>query len=112
MRTPMRKRAMVGATAVLALTLAACGNGTDADDTDTGNGAAADGEEVELTVWHYFSEDFQVELMDSYAEKFEAEHDNVTVSNVFQPYDQMNSMVVSAAGAGEEIGRASCRERG
>src|SRR5690625_132460 len=101
MRTPMRKRAMVGATAVLALTLAACGNGTDADDTDTGNGAAADGEEVELTVWHYFSEDFQVELMDSYAEKFEAEHDNVTVSNVFQPYDQMNSMVVSAAGAGE-----------
>ncbi|HLS74264.1 MAG TPA: sugar ABC transporter substrate-binding protein [Actinomycetaceae bacterium] len=97
----MRKRAMVGATAVLALTLAACGNGTDADDTDTGNGAAADGEEVELTVWHYFSEDFQVELMDSYAEKFEAEHDNVTVSNVFQPYDQMNSMVVSAAGAGE-----------
>ena len=101
MRTPIRKRAMVGATAVLALTLAACGNGTDADDADTGNGAASEGEEIELTVWHYFSEDFQVELMDSYAEKFEAEHDNVTVSNVFQPYDQMNSMVVSAAGAGE-----------
>lgn len=107
MRTPIRKHAVVGATAVLALTLAACGNGTDGDESDTGtetgtdNGTAAEGEAVELTVWHYFSEDFQVELMDAYAEKFEEEHGNVTVNNVFQPYDQMNSKVVSAAGAGE-----------
>src|SRR5699024_9741065 len=42
-----------------------------------------------------------VDLMDSYAEMFEEKHDNVTVNNVFQPYDQMNSKVVAAAGAGE-----------
>lgn len=103
MKSLIRKRAVVGATAVLALTLAACGNGTDDTDIDTGgdDDSAAEGEHVELTVWHYFSEDFQIELMDEYAARFEEEHGNVTVSNVFQPYDQMNSMVVSAAGAGE-----------
>ncbi len=95
MTTQFTRRAMVGATAVLALTLAACGGGDDADDAATGGGSN------ELTVWHYFSEDNQVALMDAYAEKFEAEHEGVTVNNVFQPYDQMNSKVVSAAGAGQ-----------
>ncbi|HLU28894.1 sugar ABC transporter substrate-binding protein [Oceanitalea stevensii] len=95
MTTQFTRRAMVGATAVLALTLAACGGGEDADDAATGGGSN------ELTVWHYFSEDNQVALMDAYAEKFEAEHEGVTVNNVFQPYDQMNSKVVSAAGAGQ-----------
>jgi len=71
------------------------------EDADEAGDEAAAGEERELTVWHYFSEDFQVELLDTYAERFEAAHDGVTVSNVFVPYDQLNSNVISAAGAGE-----------
>ena len=71
------------------------------EETDDAVDDAAAGEDRELTVWHYFSEDFQVELMDTYAERFEAAHDGVTVSNVFVPYDQLNSNVISAAGAGE-----------
>ncbi|WP_413452395.1 sugar ABC transporter substrate-binding protein [Georgenia phoenicis] len=97
MTTQLTRRAMVGATAVLALTLAACGGGSD----DAADDGASGGGSNELTVWHYFSEDNQVALMDAYAEKFEEEHEGVTVNNVFQPYDQMNSKVVSAAGAGE-----------
>jgi multiple sugar transport system substrate-binding protein len=37
--------------------------------------------------------------MDEYAAKFESAHAGVTVENVFVPYDQMNSKIVSAAGA-------------
>lgn len=96
-----------------ALVLTACGNGDETTD-DTADEASEDvpseepntddaaaGEERELTVWHYFSEDHQVELMDAYADRFEAAHDGVTVSNVFVPYDQLNSNVISAAGAGQ-----------
>lgn len=103
---------------LLALAMTACGSTADVTEeegtdpgatpqTETDPAQTPDAEEgdpsdaVELTVWHYFSEDFQVELMDAYAEEFESEHGNVTVSNVFQPYDQMNSKVIAAAGAGE-----------
>ena len=101
MSNSVQRGVLVAAGAALALTLTACGGGA----TEPGEGGTATtssaAENVELTVWHYFSEDFQVSLMDAYAEKFEAEHDGVTVNNVFQPYDQLNSKVVSAAGAGE-----------
>jgi multiple sugar transport system substrate-binding protein len=67
---------------------------TDAD----ADAAALEGE---LTVWHYFSADNQVQLMDDYAQRFEDAHEGVTVTNVFVPYDQLNSNVINAAGAGE-----------
>ncbi len=106
----------VGAIALAgALVLTACGDGDDAgdgsDDTtedteDTDDAGASDDEQADegertLTVWHYFSADHQVELMDVYAERFEAANDGVTVENVFVPYDQLNSNVINAAGAGE-----------
>jgi multiple sugar transport system substrate-binding protein len=83
-----------------ALALAACSGSSSGDATGTaatGSGAAA--ESGALTVWHYFSDDNQVKLMDEYAAKFEAAHAGVTVDNVFVPYDQMNSKLISAAGA-------------
>lgn len=95
MTNPTKKRLLALGSLGLALSLAACSGGS-------GSGSnASDGEANELTVWHYFSNDNQVALMDAYAEKFEESHEGVTVNNVFQPYDQLNSKVISAAGAQE-----------
>ncbi|HEX5333382.1 MAG TPA: sugar ABC transporter substrate-binding protein [Cellulomonas sp.] len=98
-----RTRALTLSSIVVAgaLALAACSGGstggaTGTAATGTGGGAAESGT---LTVWHYFSDVNQVKLMDQYASKFEAAHSGVKVDNVFVPYDQMNSKLVSAAGA-------------
>lgn len=83
-----------------ALALAACGGGGGDDGGGTGGGnggGAEDGGTV--TVWHYFSDDNQVRLMDEFAAKFEGERDGVTVENVYVPYDEMNSKVIAAAGS-------------
>jgi multiple sugar transport system substrate-binding protein len=92
-------------TLAAAMALAACGGG-DGAGTGTGTGAtgadASDGgsgESATITVWHYFSADNQVQLMDEFAQKFESEHDGVTVENVYVPYDEMNSKVIAAAGS-------------
>lgn len=81
------------------LTLGACSSGSPAGSatSDGGESAAAGGQTV--TVWHYFSDPNQVALMDKYAELFEAAHPGDKVDNVFVPYDQMNSKLVSAAGS-------------
>jgi len=98
-----RAAALTSATLVAALALAACGStGEDSpaaggDGGDAGDGGSGDSQT--LTVWHYFSADNQVELMDAYAEMFEDANPGVTVENVFVPYDQMNSKLVSAAGS-------------
>lgn len=88
-----RRRALAGiATASLLVAgLTACSDDQEAADEETGDQT--------VTVWHYFSEDNQVQLMDEFAAKFEAAHEGVTVENVFVPYDQMNSKLVSSAGA-------------
>ena len=98
-----RTRALTLSSIVVAgaLALAACSGGSTGGATGTaatgaGGGAAESGT---LTVWHYFSDANQVKLMDEYASKFEAAHSGVKVDNVFVPYDQMNSKLVSAAGA-------------
>lgn len=102
--TTRRTKLGVGASLVVAsaLALTACGGGGDAgtDGTATSGSTtgAADGGDNTVTVWHYFSADNQVQLMDDYAAKFEAANEGVTVENVFVPYDQMNSKVISAAG--------------
>jgi multiple sugar transport system substrate-binding protein len=113
-RPRSRLRALSATLLAGALVLTACG---DADDTspdatepaETTEDTATDAEtedaapegERELTVWHYFSADNQVQLMDDYAQRFEDAHEGVTVSNVYVPYDQLNSNVINAAGAGE-----------
>jgi len=94
---PMKRRAFLAGTTGLAAAgaLAACGS------SGGGGGGGEDGSQGgnTVTVWHYFSEDNQVALMDKYKEMFEAENEGVTVENVFVPYDQLNSKVVNAAGS-------------
>ncbi|UFU03715.1 sugar ABC transporter substrate-binding protein [Ruania suaedae] len=102
--TPWQRRAVLLASGGLAVSLglAACGSGTGlgGSDEEASDGAAGEGEQT-LTVWHYFSEPNQVEVMDTYAEMFEDAHPDVTVENAYVPYDQIMSKVVSATGAGE-----------
>lgn len=80
-----------------ALVLAGCTpEGGTADETD----GATDGgtvEEQTLTVWHYFSDENQVQIMEDYKDLFEGNHPGVTVENVFVPYDQMNPRLITSA---------------
>lgn len=92
-----RALALTSAVAAGAIALTACGTSADGEGTD--EAPAGDGDAQTLTVWHYFSEDNQVQLMDEYAAMFEEANEGVTVENVFVPYDQMNSKLVSSAGA-------------
>ncbi|QCB94407.1 sugar ABC transporter substrate-binding protein [Cellulomonas shaoxiangyii] len=96
--TPRRRPrlALTSLATVSTLLLAACSGGTSADGGGD-DGGSAGGDTV--TVWHYFSDENQVRLMDELGAKFESEHDGVSVDNVFVPYDQLNSKLVSAAGA-------------
>jgi multiple sugar transport system substrate-binding protein len=94
--TPLSKtvrfvKTSVAAAAVIAL--AACSGG--------GAGEEQSAEADSLTVWHYFSTDVQVKVMEDFASKFEASHEGVNVKNVYQPYDQINSKFISAVGAGQ-----------
>ncbi|MBD7917713.1 extracellular solute-binding protein [Cellulomonas sp. Sa3CUA2] len=97
--TPRRRTrlALTSLAAASGLLLAACSGGTSAD--GAGSQGSGSGDSATLTVWHYFSDDNQVKLMDEFADKFEAQHDGATVDNVFVPYDQLNSKLVAAAGA-------------
>ena len=106
--SPRRQRrplALVSLTLAGALALTACGTGTGTEDSPAagggggGEGGGDAGGEGTVTVWHYFSADNQVQLMDEYAAMFEETHEGVTVENVFVPYDQMNTKLVSAAGS-------------
>jgi multiple sugar transport system substrate-binding protein len=76
-----------------ALALSGC---TPASGGGSSNGG---GDENTVTVWHYFSDKNQVKVMTDYKELFEAGNEGVTVENVFVPYDQMNSKLISAAGS-------------
>jgi multiple sugar transport system substrate-binding protein len=53
-----------------------------------------------LTVWHYFSVDQQVQLLEDLGALFNEAHPDVTVEWVFVPYDQLPTRVIAAAGAG------------
>lgn len=95
-----RRTALAGMLAG-ALALAACGGSSTTATTTSGAGGSAGAATGTVTVWHYFSDPNQVALMDKYAELFEAANPGSTVDNVYVPYDQMNSKLVAAAGAGE-----------
>lgn len=93
-------RGLAIASAALALTMVAgCSGGAAGSPSaaPASSGAATSGT---VTVWHYFSAPNQVQLMDKYAQLFEASHPGSKVQNVYVPYDQMNSKLVAATGAG------------
>lgn len=81
---------MIAATAAFALALAGC---TPSSQSNGGGSADAD----TLTVWHYFSDDNQVKILEDYKAMFEESHPDVTVENVFVPYDQLNPRLISSA---------------
>jgi multiple sugar transport system substrate-binding protein len=89
MRRSVRLLAGTATTLAGALVLTSCGDA----------GGAEGGGDGVVTVWHYFSQDAQVQVMEDFAERFEAANEGVEVENVYVPYDQMNSKLVSAAGA-------------
>jgi multiple sugar transport system substrate-binding protein len=78
-----------------ALALSGCTPTSGGDAGGGGNG----GDSNTVTVWHYFSDPNQVKIMEDYKEMFEEANDGVTVDNVYVPYDQMNSKLISAVGA-------------
>lgn len=84
----VRRVTLTLAAVSLAVSVAACGGGSQ----------QAGGDNT-VTVWHYFSEPFQVQLMKDYAKKFEASHPGAKVENVYVPYDNLSSKLLSAAGA-------------
>lgn len=100
-------RRWAGLTATLvsgALLLGACSSGSSDEPTTGAAGGSSDPaqvEEVTLTVWHYFSQDNQVAVMDGYKDSFEKSNLEVTVENVYVPYDQLPGKLVAAASAGE-----------
>jgi multiple sugar transport system substrate-binding protein len=67
--------------------------------TPTSGGTDNSAESKTITVWHYFSDVNQVKVMTDYKALFEENNDGVTVKNVYVPYDQMNSKLISAVGA-------------
>ncbi len=78
----------IAASAALALTgCTPSSSGGSSGDSDT------------ITAWHYFSDENEVKVMTDYKELFEKNDDGVTVDNVFVPYDQMNSKLISAVGS-------------
>lgn len=95
---PGRRLAAAAAFTTAALLMSGC-----TPSAQQGGGAGGetggDGDQT-LTVWHYFSDDNQVAIMEDYKELFESNNEGVTVENVFVPYDQMNPRLVSSAASG------------
>jgi len=81
-----------------ALALSGC-TPTSGGDAGGGGGGGNGGDSNTVTVWHYFSDPNQVKIMDDYKQMFEEANEGVTVDNVYVPYDQMNSKLISAVGA-------------
>ena len=88
----VRKFSLTGGVLAVSVALALTGC------TPTSSGGAS-GDSNTLTVWHYFSDPNQVKVMTDYKDLFEKNNDGVTVENVFVPYDQMNSKLITAVGS-------------
>lgn len=94
-----RGASLVGAAiAAGALVLAGCTpEGGTNDQTNATDDTGDTVQQQTITVWHYFSADNQVQLMEEYKDLFESNNEGVTVENVFVPYDQMNPRLISSA---------------
>jgi multiple sugar transport system substrate-binding protein len=94
LRSAARRRiVLAGAIAAVgAMALAGCSS------SGTGSASGGSGPNT-LTVWHYFSDPNQVKVMTDYATLFEKGQPSVKVTNVYIPYDQMDSKLIASAGA-------------
>lgn len=80
-----------------ALALAGCTSGGTADNAASDGTSAGGGT---LTVWHYYSLDNQLKMLDQYAGIFEENNPGYTVENVYVPHDQLNTKLLAAVGTG------------
>jgi multiple sugar transport system substrate-binding protein len=91
-----RKRTLLAVCAVVgacALALTGC------TPTSGGTNQSSGGGSKTVTVWHYFSDPNQVKVMTDYKDSFEKSNAGTTVKNVYVPYDQLESKLISAVGA-------------
>ena len=90
-KNPFTSRSLrMSATAVIAaagLVLVGCAPAQD-------SGGA---EDQTVTVWHYFSDENQVKILDDYKAMFEETNPEMTVENVYVPYDQMVPNLLKSA---------------
>lgn len=93
------RRASIVLTAACALVLTACSSGGGAPSVNSSGTSSAAAQSVTLTVWHYFSTPSQVKVMTDYKTLFESDNSNVTVENVYVPYDQFSAKLIAAATA-------------
>lgn len=85
---------MLGLATVAGMFLTAC---TPSSSGSSGsNGSSEDARTV--TVWHYYSLDNQNAMLDEFKSTFEADHEGVTVENVYVPQDQINAKLIAAVG--------------
>lgn len=78
----------IGAASAVGVIMSGC-----APVAENGNEA----EDQTVTVWHYFSDENQVSILDQYKELFENANEGITVENVFVPYDQMVPNLLTSA---------------
>ncbi|HEU0257506.1 MAG TPA: extracellular solute-binding protein, partial [Microbacteriaceae bacterium] len=102
MRSITRHRRKITALAALAaaaaLALSGCSGGGSNGSAGSTSGSGGSSSKT-LTVWHYFSTPTQVKLMTDEAKLFEGENPGVTVKNVYVPYNNMDSKLITAAGS-------------
>ena len=93
------ERTLTVCIAASALLLAGCSSG---DTSENRSGESESGSVVssKVTVWHYYTLDNQIGMIDQYKETFLATHPDTEVEYVYVPMDQMNSKLIAAAGAG------------
>lgn len=102
MTGPKRSTLRLGLLAMAAaasLALAGCGSSSGGSGASASTTASTSAGPVTLTVWHYFNVPSQTKFMDDFATTFQKSHPNVTVKNVYVPYDLFSSKLIAAAGA-------------
>jgi len=60
-------------------------------------GGSAEAASGSITVWHYSTDDSQLQILADYKEIFESQYEGMEVENVYVPYDQMLPKLATAA---------------
>jgi multiple sugar transport system substrate-binding protein len=90
---PIARRELIRVSAALAAAAAIGGSLT----ACSGAGAASDANT--LTVWHYYTLDNQLAMLEDFSATFSESHPDVIVDTVYVPADQLNAKIVAAAGS-------------
>lgn len=89
-----------GALMATGLLLAGCATGSGGDSSDSAATDSTDASASEVgvvTVWHYSTDESQLQILEDYKAIFESEFEGMEVDNVYIPYDQMLPKLATAA---------------